>query len=173
MLAVGAIVVLGVLAAVAVLWVRGVMTPPPVTPPGARPVPTAPVQVDAGDVGRTVDLRADSGTARVKITTAQWTPAGELKPDPGTTYLVVALEFTGVSGEVAVGPVMTVAEGADKKQYAVAYGPSMPDLPPGALLHAGETAKGSVGFMLPPGETTLHFLDADGGVMGSARIPAP
>lgn len=173
LIAVAAIVVVGLLAAIAVLWVRGMLTPSPTNSPTASPVPTAPVQVETGDVGRTVELRADAGKARVKVVSAEWTPNGELKPEAGTTYLVVALEFTGVSGEVAIGPVMTVAEGADKKEYAVAYGPSMPDLPPGALLHAGDTAKGSVGFMLPPGETTLHFLDADGDTMGSARIPAP
>jgi hypothetical protein len=169
---VAAIVVLGLVATGVVAWLGGAFTPPD-TPPSANPVPTEPVTVDGGDVGQAVELRAAGGTAQVIATLAEWSLTGELAPTPGMAYLVVDVEFTGTGGAVAVGPMMAVAEAADQSRYPVSYGPLMPELPPGALLHEGDTAQGSFGFMLPPGETTIVFLDVDGEPMGSVRVPGP
>lgn len=170
---VAGIVILGLIAATALLWTRGVFSPAPTTSPSADPVPTAPATPGGGDVGRSLELTGSAGTATVTLTRAEWATTGELAPEPGTSYLVLDVEFTGVSGQVPVGPVMTVAQAADKSVHPVSYGPTMPELVPGALLRPGDTVAGSLGYMLPPGPVTIQFLDEDGEPMGTAQVPGP
>lgn len=161
-----------VVAAVAVgFWaLRGGLNPSVTPAPG---VPTAPIGVNGGDIGTPVTLTGPDGTATVTATTAVWTPEGDLAPEPGTSYLIVDVEVTGVSGEVSVGGVFTVAVAKDGSRHSLAYGPVLIPLLASTRLQADDTASGQLGYQLPPGAVRIEFQDPGGTVLGSLNVPGP
>ncbi|MEA5054482.1 MAG: hypothetical protein VB093_13680 [Propionicimonas sp.] len=172
---VAGIAVLGLVAVSVLLWSRGVFSPaaPPSAAPSAGAVPAAPVEASGGDIGREVELKAATGTARVTATRAVWSGAGELKPEAGMAYLVLDVDLVGVAGEVPVSAVATVAQTADQTRYPLAFGPVVSDPLPGALLHDGDRLSGSLGYQVPPGPVRVHFLGTDGKTLGTVEVPGP
>ncbi|MDQ7991152.1 MAG: hypothetical protein AAGC63_05580 [Propionicimonas sp.] len=167
--AVGAVVVVAVIVTAWVLT-GAFGTNPAVSP---SPVPTAPVEVEGGDLGKVVPLTGPSGAGTVTVTAARWTPEGELAPADGTSYLVLDVELAGTSGELAVGGVFTVAIGTDGERRGIAYGPELDPLLASTVLRPGDTASGQLGFQLAPGEVTVEFQDPSGAVLGTVGLPGP
>ena len=167
-------VVLGVvllLAGAAALWaVLGGSDPNPTPTTG---VPTAPVEVTGGDLGRAVTLTGPDGTATLTASAATWTPEGELAPEEGSSYLVVDVALSGTSGSVAVGGVFTVAISGDGARHTIAYGPVLDRLLASTRLREGVTAQGQLGYQLPPGPVRIEFQDPGGSVLGSISVPGP
>lgn len=166
---VGALVLVGAAVAVWVLW-GSLGTAPG---PSSAPVPTTPVEVTGGDIGKAVPLQGADGTATVTLTAARWTPEGELPPVDGSSYLVLDVQLEGGSGEVATGGVFTVAITADGERHGIAYGPTLDPLLPSTVLRGDRTVAGQLGYQLPPGEVTVEFQSPDGQRLGTVRVPGP
>jgi len=166
---VGALVLVGAAVAVWALW--GSLGPAPTSSTG--PVPTAPVEVAGGDIGAAVTLEGPDGAARVTTSAARWTPEGDLPPVEGSSYLVLDVQLEGISGQVAVGGVFTVAVTADGERHGIAYGPRLDPLLPSTVLRPDRTVAGQLGYQLPPGEVTVEFQTPGGDRLGTVRIPGP
>lgn len=166
-----AVAALVLVAGLAALWALGGGTGS--TPQPSPGVPTAPVGVEGGDIGRAVPLSGPDGEGTVTVNAAVWTPEGELDPEPGMSYLIVDVEVTGTAGDLEVGGMFTVAVADDGSRHSVSFGPELIPALPSARLDKGESVAGQVGFQVPVGETRIEFQDPAGTVLGSVTVPAP
>lgn len=151
-----------------------VLLGPSVSPgPSPAPVPTAPVEVDGGDLGKAVPLKGPDGAGTVTVEAARWLPDGELAPAEGTSYLVLDVALTGTSGDLAVGGIFTVAIGADGERHGIAYGPKLDPLLASTVLRPGDTTSGQLGYQLAPGDTRIEFQSPTGAALGTVEVPGP
>lgn len=165
-----AIVVVAVVGLVVLAFVlREVLNPAPVTPED----PTGTVAVTGGDIGTAIPLSGPDGTATVTVTGARWTPEGEVAPLAGTSYLIVDVELSGGTGEVAVGGMFTAVVTSDNQRFGLAFGPILDPLLASTVLRPGDSAAGQLGYQLPPGAVSLEFQSPDGVRLGAVRIPGP
>lgn len=139
--------------------------------PSARPE-SATTADSGGDLGRPVAFATGPGKGTVTVRSAVWTDAGEMAPEPGRRYLVLAVDVSCTEGTVAVGALMFLAVAGEERELP-GFGPSLSDPLGGRVLEAGTSARGQVGYALVPGDVTVQVLDANLTPVAEIRIPAP
>ncbi len=151
-------------------------TAPPLTPPPtivrqsptASPATSAPVV--GGQLGQEVALTTGQGSGTITVTSADWTNAGSMPPDPGESYLILEVRVAATTGVLIVGPVFMSVTDASGGSHILAFGPELDRPLPTTILTAGKTAKGQLAFSLPPGPATLEVLDESLEPVASIRI---
>ncbi|HEY3337465.1 MAG TPA: hypothetical protein VGK18_03085 [Propionicimonas sp.] len=144
----------------------GVDTVTPSAAPGSASTATS-----GGDLGTPVAFASGAGKATVTVGSAVWTDTGEMAPEPGSRYLVLEVALSCTDGTVPVDALMFVATTAEGRTLP-GFGPSLTNPLGGQVLRSGGTARGQVGYALPPGPVTVEVLDSNLTTVARIRIPA-
>ena len=139
--------------------------------PSARPG-SATTANSGGDLGTSVAFASGAGKGTVTVRSAVWTDTGEMAPEPGHRYLVLAVEVSCTEGTLPVDALMFLATTGGVRALPD-FGPSLSEPLGGQVLSAGAMARGQVGFALTPGEVAVQLLDANLAPVARIRIPAP
>jgi hypothetical protein len=172
-------VLIGIFSALPLVPSAGPTQPPSSATPAAVDTVTpsaapgsASTATSGGDLGRQVTFTTGAGKGTVTVHTAVWTDIGEMAPEPGRRYLVLDVTVSCTGGTVGVDALMFRAT-TPRGRELPGFGPALSDPFGGQVLTSGATARGQVGFALPPGAVTLEVLDADLAPVAEIRIPAP
>lgn len=139
--------------------------------PSVRPA-NASTATTGGDLGRPVAFQSAAGSGTVTVNSAVWTDAGDMAAPAGRRYLVVEVTIACNQGTVGVDALMFLAvAGSDK--VLPGFGPTLATPLGGQVVKAGRTARGQVGYVLPPGAVSLNVLDANLHTVAEIGIPAP
>ena len=155
-------------------WLRPSPSAP--EPSGASPSPgalaTPVVRTSGGQLGRVINYSTAAGTGTVSVQRATWTSVGAAAPEPGEIYLIVDVEFTGVSGAPAAGESVLLVRDASGVGCMPAFGPGDEGVP-NDVLAPGETLTGQAGFAVRPGDVTLSVVDERLLDVVTIEIPGP
>lgn len=168
-----AVVVVAVIGGVA-WWTRPATEPTP-PPAGATPsvaLPTPVVRTAGGQLDRVINYTTSAGTGTIRVLRATWTAHGEAAPQPGYVYLILDVEFTGVSGTPAAGQDVLVVRDSSGLRHLPAFGPGDQGTPD-TVLSPGETLTGQAGFAVPPDSATLAVVDERLLDVATVAIPGP
>ncbi|MFZ0530799.1 MAG: hypothetical protein WAL91_09705, partial [Propionicimonas sp.] len=137
------------------------------------PQPTASTPVSGGDVGVDTAFTTTTGSGRLVIQDASWTLAGDAAPPEGKQYLVLDVSVAAQDGVLAVDALTFLATGSDGKRTEPGFGPALDRPLGGSELAAGASVTGQVGFVLPPGATTVSVLDENLVAVAELKVPGP
>lgn len=173
------LVLIGILGTLPLVPTTGPVQPQPSLTPAAVDTVTpsaapgsASTATSGGDLARQVTFASGAGRGTVTVRSAVWTDTGEMAPQPGRRYLVLDISISCTGGTVGVDALMFRATTAGDRELP-GFGPALTDPLGGQVLKSGETARGQVGYALPPGAVTVEVLDTDLAPVAEIRIPAP
>jgi hypothetical protein len=167
--AVGAALLVAIVATGAVVAPSLLNRPVPAPVPGSTTQPlvtVAPSQQPAeqkvlttgGDLGAATSFASGTGTGELTITSATWTRAGRMAPPDGRLYLILEVTLTCSTGEVDVSS-LSLRTATDPAAQS-AFGAELGDQFPGVRLTAGQQQSGQIGFVLAAGQVSVELLDA-------------
>ncbi len=139
---------------------------------GPSPAGTAAATVTGGGVGAAVPFTTAGGAGTITVTSAVWTDAGAMAAPQGRRYLVLDVTIACALGEVAVSPLALLAVTATEKELP-GFGATIDRPLAGAVVSAGSSAAGQVGFALTPSTTRVYLLDESLHRLAEVEIPAP
>lgn len=137
----------------------------------AAPRPTTSAPVSGGGIGQAQPFGLAGGEGRVTLTGAAWVDNGVLPPHDGTAYLVLAVDFEGVSGAVSTGGFFVQVRDAGDTDHLQTVGAQLETPLAMRTLRPGERNTGQVAFELARGAVTFQVLDEKLEPVASIEIP--
>lgn len=134
----------------------------------ASPVVSAPTP--APDRSNQIDFTSSRGTGKLMVINRSWVAGGDLHPINGS-YLRVELELVCESGTVDYDPFNFQASDEAGRMFELDVDGAGDPLLASGTLKAGERVRGTVGFDIPHGASTLLMTDESDRPVTALRVP--